>query len=756
MAAHSNRSLSPLSSRPIHPNPRNPETNSTIRRSFTATNNKPSLLPNQRRLDPFTPANIPSDFGGRRCVGRDCEEKENDEKDCILKGSKLQSPVKGCKNFMSPTISAASKFTPSPRKKVLVDRNEPVRTSISFSDGKAMFFSDENMPVSENKKGSVVETHPVSKPCKKVTFSESLSDSQHSAESVITDSDGLGVESKVVQSPIGPLVADPCLPPYDPKTNYLSPRPQFIRYKPNPRIEMLLNKEKGMDSDEFEYSLMAEMMSEGFSDSDEASADMVIGLDEEIGAADHVSEPPSFALPVITAPIDEILEEEFVGSDGKKPIDHVYEPPSLPIPVSTVPVDKILEKELVGSDGKKPRRLARLMCFSMVLVLLVAAAVSVSVARVPSFDESLLFIKDLSISDLSSSSSYEQSRAAVASARLSLGHVAASSAALVFKLANELVEGEKQAPVQLMNLSDLQENAWKEAYFLKRVENVEEDEFEEELDSAMEDEAYDEEIDLEAEIDAFDWDDYIEKETDETTAETASDTVIQTEMDQSLNQETDVKTATEVAIETSPDSAHLESESSQNIQIQTGMDQSSADPQIQETEVEAAMEMEKSQVDMNVGVSDNAETESSVITLAITCLLAGVVGVAALVYNRVPGSSSNVAQVEPVVPVESKQLDDGVTKSSNTEAMEQEEEYHSESWQTEMSCSYHERSGGGGEVESSERRYSKRESLASSSGSPSYGSFTTYERIPIKANGYGEEEIMTPVRRSSRIRKKVT
>ncbi|XP_047937583.1 uncharacterized protein LOC125200298 [Salvia hispanica] len=274
------------------------------------------------------------------------------------------------------------------------------------------------------------------------------------------------------------------------------------------------------------------------------------------------------------------------------------------------------------------------------------------------------------------------------------------------------------------------------------------------MDSEMEDEAYaDEEIDLEAETDAFeemdqsaDWDDYTEKETDETIAETASETVIQTKMDRSapvsLNQETDVETA----IETS----HMESESMQNIQIQTDMDQSSADPQNQEAE----MEMEKSQVDINVGASDNAEKESSVIALAITCLLAGVAGVAALVYKRFHGSSPNVVQVEQVVPVESKQRDEGVNKSSNTEAMEQ-----AESWQTEMSRSCHERSGGGGELVSSERkarRYSKRELLASSSGSPSYGSFTTYERIPTKANGYGEEKIMTLVRRSSRIRKKVT
>ncbi|XP_042006063.1 uncharacterized protein LOC121754835 [Salvia splendens] len=435
MAAHSNSSLSPLSSKPINPNPRNPETNSTIRRSFTATN-KPSPLINQRRLDPFTPANSPSEFGGRRCVDRDCEEKENGEKDCILKASKLQSPAKGCKNFIAPTISAASKFTPSPRKKVLVDRNEPVRTSISFSDGKAMFFSNENMSA------SVVETHPVSKPCKKVTFSD---------ESVITDSDGVGVESKVVQSPID---VDPCLPPYDPKTNYLSPRPQFIRYKPNPIVEMLLNKEKGMDSDEFEYSLMAEMFVRGLSDSDEASADMVVGLNEERWKLLTMSQTRLlWYCRLLHLQLIKSWRRNLLGVMGRR---------QLIMNLSCLLWHcRFVQLQLMKSEGG-------------------IAGASVSVTSTPSFDESLLFIKDLSLSDLSSSSLYEQSRAVVASARSSLGC---------------------------------------EAYFLKQVESVEED-----LDSEMEDEAYaDEEIDLEAEIDAFeemdqsaDWDDYTEKEIDET------------------------------------------------------------------------------------------------------------------------------------------------------------------------------------------------------------------------------------------------
>ncbi|KAL0384341.1 UNVERIFIED_CONTAM: hypothetical protein Sradi_2828400 [Sesamum radiatum] len=85
------------------------------------------------------------------------------------------------------------------------------------------------------------------------------------------------------------------------------------------------------------------------------------------------------------------------------------------------------------------------------------------------------------------------------------------------------------------------------------------------------------------------------------------------------------------------------------------------------------------------------------------------------------------------------------------------------SFQKSASYSKKELGGGTSEAQSTERRtrkYNKRESLASSlsgysSGSPSYGSFTTLERIPIK-NANGDEEIVTPVRRSSRIRKQVT
>ncbi|KAH6789894.1 hypothetical protein C2S51_004900 [Perilla frutescens var. frutescens] len=808
MAAHSNKSPSPLSSRPINPNSRNSENNSSIRRSFSGGNpfSRPSVLTNQGRFDPTTPANSPSDFARRRSVGkegtashlRDSEEKENDEKDNVLKASKMQTPTKGCKNFMAPTISAASKFTPSPRKKVLVERNDAVRTSISLSDGKAMFFSamanaaenleaktetslnSSNLADSQSKK-AVIDSHPASRPRKKVTFSSSDThiDSQHSNESVITDSDSLRPESssmnKVVSSSITPLDADPSLPPYDPKTNYLSPRPQFIRYKPNPRVEMLLNKENGMDSDE----LMAEIMS-SFSESsadegtDEsqtedskkeekemeiaaaAAADMVIGVDEEIEADSHVSELSSQSLPVSTTPANAISEEEFV---------HINE--------------------------KKPRTLSRLVCSSMILMFLIAG-VSIYVMRSPSFDES--FIKDLSLSDLSNL--YQQSRVFVASARSSAGRLArhvndasANSVSFIFKLANGLGKGKKQAPMQFMNLSDLQEkNPWNnEGNFptiVASLERAEEDEFEEELDDEMdyafeEEEYVDEEVDedvLDTEMDTFeeetyayayaeaDSDDYIVKGHD-----TREDVVATAELE-----------SEELLIQPELISNELNSE-----------DHQSAASQHQETEVEAAMgrlETEKSEAAadsistdqtsfnklMQEMESTSAEESSLALhAVAIPYIFAGLLAVAAFIYHymkKTPSSSSNVVQVEPML---NKRTDYGHT--STMHHIHQEKEF-SQNWQqtevdaitggveSDMSSSFLQRSGSyrmsmRDEVQSSERKTrknSKRESLASSSefsmGSPSYGSFTTYERIPIKSNANVDEEIMTPVRRSSRIR----
>nr|GMC48144.1 protein RALF-like 34 [Ipomoea batatas] len=89
-----------------------------------------------RPLSRDNPRPVDTDRGCKKSRRRDFPVKEEDfaEKE-NERAAKLRSPAKGSKNFMSPTISAASKICASPKKKVLVDRNEPGRSSIMWCDG---------------------------------------------------------------------------------------------------------------------------------------------------------------------------------------------------------------------------------------------------------------------------------------------------------------------------------------------------------------------------------------------------------------------------------------------------------------------------------------------------------------------------------------------------------------------------------------------------------------------------------------------
>ncbi|EPS69908.1 hypothetical protein M569_04859 [Genlisea aurea] len=189
----------------------------------------------------ITPASGNSPSGDRFADGiiADSDDKEN-EKD------RHRSSMRKAKNFMSPTISAASKFTPSPRKKeevVLSERNDPIPSS-PYAKKSAFLDSAEssrNRPAArETKNGRKLETVLL-----------------FSSDSISTAKDQ----------------EEEALPPYDPKTNILSPRPRFLRYKPNPRTDLLLNREKGLDDldcfKQLEDNFMAEILSDNnnFSDS---------------------------------------------------------------------------------------------------------------------------------------------------------------------------------------------------------------------------------------------------------------------------------------------------------------------------------------------------------------------------------------------------------------------------------------------------------------------------------------------------------
>ncbi|KAL4290864.1 hypothetical protein GQ457_14G006460 [Hibiscus cannabinus] len=128
-------------------------------------------------------------------------------------GLNLQKPMKQTvKNFMSPTVSAASKVS-FPRKKVLGERNE--------SPGSNSFI-----------------TH----------FSKSSSlDSK-----IISQKDSSDLDPKH-KTPLSYSSRDgtPSPGPYDPLKNYLSPRPQFLRYNPDRRKEIFLRLEmEGKEEDD--------------------------------------------------------------------------------------------------------------------------------------------------------------------------------------------------------------------------------------------------------------------------------------------------------------------------------------------------------------------------------------------------------------------------------------------------------------------------------------------------------------------------
>ncbi|XP_042514295.1 uncharacterized protein LOC122088969 [Macadamia integrifolia] len=320
ISSNSNRSPSPNSSR-TNPNSRTQES-TCIRKSFSGDPfTRPSIVAYPRSFNPVTPANSPADFSQRNSGHREGsaslripDKQKEDEKDQNLKPARVRSPVvsTGTKSFMAPTISAASKINPAPRRKVLTERNEAVRTS--FSAGKSPFtatnpsetaeevsskletiFNSKVHPESPKKSdatlvspapvvlkndaiaeevSSKLETifnskvHPETpkksdatlvSPAPVVLKNDANRKSEIFNSEVTTETPDLllispenrEVKPSLSPSPVlAPLEVDPSLPPYDPKTNYLSPRPQFLRYKPNPRIDDYLNKEQGFDTGE--------------------------------------------------------------------------------------------------------------------------------------------------------------------------------------------------------------------------------------------------------------------------------------------------------------------------------------------------------------------------------------------------------------------------------------------------------------------------------------------------------------------------
>ncbi|XP_068657560.1 uncharacterized protein [Aristolochia californica] len=348
IGASSLRSSTPTASRSDH-NFNTPD--SCVRRkSFTGT----SIPAVQRKSYTVTPANSPASQEIPPRKMRSSFEKENEKDRTASSSVRIQSPVisKGTKNFMAPTISTASKVAASPKKKILSERNETVRSSDSLSDVKSSVTSMNSLQTSGTEKAccnpeissvslSIPSKHSTSRDQiyrASVSFpngnstlvSEEVSDisktgsgrlemenevgseirshnpklsiSGEGPESLTPDNSKLTelLEPKISEPEIQshnpklsisgegpesltpdnskltellePKISEPVYkddrldpkknnfsfqalphnssrPPYNPQTNYLSPRPQFLHHRPNSRIDICLTRENDSHSD---------------------------------------------------------------------------------------------------------------------------------------------------------------------------------------------------------------------------------------------------------------------------------------------------------------------------------------------------------------------------------------------------------------------------------------------------------------------------------------------------------------------------
>ncbi|CAN6459381.1 unnamed protein product [Victoria cruziana] len=216
MAAFSPRSLSPGPERSMS--------------GFRITDSR-SVTRRSQNASSGIKTNSSSDFHQRSSVSRErsvspsprvsFEHKEDDRDEnqhCpkLVRSGPLPSFSKGTKNFMAPTISAASKITASPRKKVLSERNAIDHNAYPYST------SSPQMPEAE-------------------TFSRYTIEGPRNMVNAKKCSEPEEPKNPKILAPASPN--DASQPPYDPHLNFLSPRPEFLRYSPNPRLERYRREE---------------------------------------------------------------------------------------------------------------------------------------------------------------------------------------------------------------------------------------------------------------------------------------------------------------------------------------------------------------------------------------------------------------------------------------------------------------------------------------------------------------------------------
>ncbi|MBA0586596.1 hypothetical protein Gorai_017331 [Gossypium raimondii] len=828
----------------MNPNLKKAETHDPMRRSFSGNPfTKPSVITNRKAFNPKTPANSPSGFPRRHSTGRESvaslrdPDKEN-SRDQNLKPTRVKSPalLKGAKNFMSPTISAASKINASPRKQILVERNEPARSSLSFSDVKSLTMEDNGATTPEvalkQKKVSfsdvrsvitedIESTQEIGSNQKKVSFSdksiiiedtestpeislnqkvpfadteptpwgltheheeplkskaefdhkESVNDSDSVPKTVAEEKDSVNVDPSFKISPrasispscpvLAPLDSDPLVLPYDPKTNYLSPRPQFLHYRPNPRIELYRER----DSQQLD-ELFA---SESHSDTDVTAETLTEGLQRDL---------------------EEISSEETVN-EGEEEGHNVSESNQ------SLKANRTLKSRF--STGSKFITLLLFLCF---------ACFSVLVVKSPAFTNGM---EEISLSNFQVPPEVREfAKANLDRITQNLQHWSASFLSYISDIVSSSREVHKLGSFQYANLSHLIEDRMIEGH-LKFDPSVMEPVSERDAGTELFDNKHYREIEAD---DAVDEDDDEQDDQENEAFETAElvseepDEVqqgIEVEMIELDHLETEESKGVEFAVEIQAElQSNVDTENQQSVispqasVIQhDDLNNVDTEPQgdglnnIAETffhEEEKSENLKTEDLANNFQSSEavdftiNGQEEDQFLknnnmmgfSLLVLCLLAA----SAFIYTKRGKPSTPNASVPMEQPMPCKKSEYSPVSVSSKDTIL--EKIPSKNWETELDIanelcpsemSSYERTSSSysnkglkesNQYQSQERKTRKpyrRESLASSdysTGSPSYGSFTTLEKRPSKHGGGVEEEIVTPVRRSSRIRNQVT
>ncbi|RID57807.1 hypothetical protein BRARA_F01159 [Brassica rapa] len=814
-----------IPSRP-NPKPRNSETGDLMRRSFRA-----------------------SPFLGKLTRGAESGDKENQISDAVVKAPK------GVKNFMSPTISAVSKINPSPRKKILSDKNElsrsfdkthhhvtQVRSSVTFCDV-VSFIGEEDKDkdqifICEKKKEEEGESHDVT----------------------VTDMD----DSSFDVSPLPASVpftfpafeaneVDASVTPYDPKKNYLSPRPQFLHYRPNPRLEHASEECKQLEEifSSDSSSADTDLSGEESQQEEEVASQQSVEVEESQHEEEVACQQSVEAVEEGVVAVEEEAEVTLDESDAEEHLEAV-ESEEEEEEEEVVVGESTEEAEETHQVPKSRFKTSKLLGWMLVLGLAYTLLVSSVTLTLPSISQDSHFYNFHIPPEITKSA-----RESFEKLSEKLGVWAGSSLVYMDKLISSLREEEGYGSFQFHNLTGvLEETRLSDAVFeptsgkinvaeslvdsldwSSEMDTEEEDgvtQEPEELESSGETELEDvyEEDSNELEQESEGGEITLATITEVNVGEVYADSLSEEEEsggqesdgveEQREYEENDQKNLEEVHepettssqndekmmeesesnghhlddVEPAAISGHHQEETSalvnpESVPEEGGIGETgeaSLDVSAETSDVDGNALEEESGIDEEVSVNAedwkeillNSQKKVMVLVSTVMVMLAAVA--AFLLANKKAkpvmqedSEPTTVSEAAKEVNVEHAPVENLIKERlSSLNFKEEEEEVNDDrkreevsSFPSEMSFSFHKdkslrscsnrdelkeyQSGGGRKSNDSGESMASSASEYSIGGSVSYGSFTTYEKIQ-KRSGRKEEEMVTPVRRSSRIR----